>query len=113
MRSCGRVAGNAAKSASILTEPCIPVPLRGELTMHLKPLARAAATAVVAVTAVLTAVGPAAAAASGPSVVRQATPTPGAPAPVVGTVGTGLFEFGGATVDFVGRLIGTGGSGSV
>ena len=80
--------------------------------MDLKPLARTAAAVAVAVTAVVTAVGPASAAASSPSVVRQATPTPGAPAPVVGTMGTGLFEFGGATIDFVGRLIGTGGSGS-
>ncbi|MFJ9543677.1 hypothetical protein ACIRPX_41570 [Streptomyces sp. NPDC101225] len=81
--------------------------------MDLKPLARAAAAAVVAVTAVVTTVGPAAAAASRPSVARETTPTPAGTAPVAATVGSGLFEFGGATVDFVGRLIGTGGGGSV
>jgi hypothetical protein len=76
--------------------------------MDLKPLARAATAAVVAGIAVITAVGPAAAT-SRPSVVRQITPTPGGTAPVGGTMGSGLLQFGGATVDFVGRLIGTGG----
>ncbi|MFI6565127.1 hypothetical protein [Streptomyces sp. NPDC050534] len=81
--------------------------------MDLKPLARAAAAAIVAVTAVVTTVGPAAAAASRPSAVREITPTPGGTAPVGGAMGSGLLGFGGATIDFVGRLIGTGGGGSV
>jgi hypothetical protein len=80
--------------------------------MDLKPLARAATAAVVAGVAVITAVGPAAAAPSRPSVVRQITPTPGGTAPAGPATGTGLLQFGGATIDFVGRLIGTGGGSS-
>ncbi|MCX5062080.1 hypothetical protein OOK12_34585 [Streptomyces sp. NBC_00452] len=82
--------------------------------MRVKPVARVAIAAVVAGTAIVTAVGPAVAAASRPtvpSVIRESTPGPGGAGAAGGGTGGGLLEFGGATIDFVGRLIGTGGSG--
>ncbi|MFR0357236.1 hypothetical protein [Streptomyces sediminimaris] len=77
--------------------------------MDLKPLARTAIAVVVAGTALVTAVGPAAVAAPRTAVVREGAPGPGGTAPAGGGTGNSLVDFGGAAIDFVGRLIGTGG----
>lgn len=80
--------------------------------MDLKPPARTAIAVIVAGAALVTAVGPAAAAASPatvPTVARESAPGPGGTAPAGGKTGNGLLDFGGAAIDFVGRLIGTGG----
>jgi hypothetical protein len=83
------------------------------MTMNLKPLARAATATVVAAAASLVVIGPAAASTSHAPVVRATSPTPGGPAAPAGAMtGPGLVQFGAATIDFVGRLIGTGGSGA-
>ncbi|WP_405868386.1 hypothetical protein [Streptomyces sp. NBC_00005] len=79
--------------------------------MELKPLARVAIAAIVTGTAIVAAVGPAVAAPSQASVVREIAPSPGDAGAVGGGTGKGLVDFGAATIDFVGRLIGTGGSG--